>query len=117
VFAERLRARGATVDDFVVYRTVAPGAGLDALPHADVVTFTSPSGVAAFIEAFGMPGDLRVACIGPVTADAARAAGVEVHAIAQSYTLDGLVEAIVALVLPSPPRVPSSPPRKRGSII
>jgi uroporphyrinogen-III synthase len=98
VLAERLRAAGAVVDDVVVYRTIASGEATGvALPEADVVTFTSPSGVSAFIEAFGIPRDLRVACIGPVTADAARVAGIDVHAVAEPYTIDGLVHAVESL--------------------
>lgn len=116
VLADRLRAGGATVDDFVVYRTVAPGdLSHDVLPPADVVTFTSPSGVSAFVEAFGIPAHLRVACIGPVTADAAHAAGMDVHAVAARYTLNGLVDAIGTLAIAAP-LLPSSSPRQRGSI-
>jgi uroporphyrinogen-III synthase len=38
----------------------------------------------------------RIASIGPVTSEAAREAGLEVHVKAQRSDLDGLVEALLA---------------------
>ena len=67
----------------------------------DVVTFTSPSTVRnlAHIANANPLGALlkgvKVACIGPVTADAARALGVHVDIVASNHTIDDLVEAIV----------------------
>ena len=36
-----------------------------------------------------------VACIGPITAETARAAGLTVDVVAAEHTIDGLVEALV----------------------
>lgn len=38
---------------------------------------------------------VKIACIGPVTADTAREMGLRVDAVAESYTIPGLVEAMV----------------------
>jgi uroporphyrinogen III methyltransferase/synthase len=104
---EQLRKQGASVEEVVAYRTVAPeDLSLDRLQMilkqgVDVVTFTSPSTVrnlAHLANADGLGALLKgvkVACIGPVTADAAKALGVHVNMIASNHTIDDLVEAIV----------------------
>lgn len=102
--AERLRAAGVAADEVVAYRTVAahaPGA-LEPVLRArrvDYVTFTSGSTVRRLLEAAGGPGVLagaRIACIGPRTAEAARAAGLEVHVVARETTAEALAEAVAA---------------------
>ena len=108
VLPEQLRARGAQVDVLETYRAVPPGdvqPRLAAcLPDVDLVTFTSSSTVRHFVEA--MPGPLpervRVACIGPITAQTARELGLRVDIIAQEYTTRGLVDAIVRSRTPIP---------------
>jgi hydroxymethylbilane synthase len=101
VLPERLRERGATVDVLELYRAVAPpgltSALQGALPRIDLVTFTSASTVRHFIEAAGnqLPAGVRVACIGPITAKAARDAGLPVAIIAEEYTTQGLVDALI----------------------
>jgi uroporphyrinogen-III synthase len=35
-----------------------------------------------------------IACIGPITADAAREAGLAPSVVAEAYTVDGLIEAL-----------------------
>jgi len=104
---EELRMQGTSVDEVVVYRTVVPeDLSLDRLllilkQGLDVVTFTSPSTVrnlahVASVEGLGaLLEDVRVACIGPVTADAAKALGVHVDIVASNHTIDNLVEAVV----------------------
>jgi uroporphyrinogen-III synthase len=61
----------------------------------DLVTFTSASTVRGFMEAAGpierVP---SVVCIGPVTAKAARSAGLRVRAVARPHTTAGLVTAV-----------------------
>lgn len=104
VLPERLRAAGAEVDEVVAYESHADLEGIAALRAGlergliDVVTFTAASTVRAFVEVAGPDlGRARVVAIGPITADAARAAGVRVDAVAREYTTEGLLEAIVEL--------------------
>jgi uroporphyrinogen III methyltransferase / synthase len=102
-----LRKLGATVDEVVAYRTVIPNdVSRDQLRSivkqgVDVVTFTSPSTVRNLATIAGA-GDLeaifkgvKVACIGPVTAEATRELGLHVDIVASNHTIDDLVEAIV----------------------
>ncbi len=105
--AEGLRARGASVDDVVAYRTVpasldspASLAAMQALElgQLDAVTFASSSAVRAFVNGglWARRGhDPLVACIGPVTARAARDMGLPVDVVAVKYTIPGLVAALV----------------------
>lgn len=104
---EELRKRGASVDEVVAYRTIVPeDLSLDRLllilaQGVDVVTFTSPSTVrnlarvAKTNDLGRLLGGIKVACIGPVTADAARALGIHVNIVPSNHTIDDLVEAIV----------------------
>ncbi len=111
--ATGLRRRGAEVDEVAAYNTVhgdALGSLLDLL-HAgtvDAVTFTSSSTVRYLIEglAAGELGDARalellrrtqIVCIGPITAATAHEYGLDVAAVAESYTTDGLVDALIKL--------------------
>ena len=99
--AEGLRAKGWTVEEVVAYRTVAvagaPAALLDEAARADAVTFTSPSTVRAYLALAGeRPVPAVVACIGPTTAEAARAAGLDVAVEASGDGIEGLVEALGA---------------------
>jgi uroporphyrinogen III methyltransferase/synthase len=101
-----LRRRGAIVDEVVAYRTVKPeDLSSDRLQsilqqRVDVVTFTSPSTVRNLAEAAGpkhvgpLLKGVKVACIGPVTAEAARTLGVRVDIVAPNYTIEDLVMAI-----------------------
>jgi uroporphyrinogen III methyltransferase/synthase len=41
-----------------------------------------------------------VACIGPITADTARAAGLTVDVVAAEHTINGLVDALVGALGP-----------------
>jgi uroporphyrinogen-III synthase len=104
VVAELL-AQGAAVDDVPVYHTVPATPdpdGLAALRRGvDVVTFTSPSTVRNFLMLLGADArDLLrgaiIACIGPVTADAARELGLPVHVQPAGASAEGLVEALAA---------------------
>jgi len=101
VLADGLRAKGWKVEDVVAYRTVAlPAVAsrhlLDRVRAADVITFTSPSTVHAFLEVGGSAAvPPLVACIGPVTAEAARRAGLHVDVVADEHSAEGLVAAVV----------------------
>jgi uroporphyrinogen-III synthase len=102
VLAQGLRAGGATVTEIVVYRTVVsiPAGAPRAIAGADAVTFTSPSGVRAWHSALGTPA-MRVVCVGPVTARAATDSGFHVDAVADPYTIDGLMIALDRAFEPS----------------
>jgi uroporphyrinogen III methyltransferase / synthase len=105
VLPEGLKEQGAAVDVAVAYRTVNSGRKKEELlslideGEVDVITFTSSSTVANFIEIMGadfsLPPRVKIACIGPVTADAARKAGFRVDIAHQEYTMDGLVQSLV----------------------
>jgi uroporphyrinogen III methyltransferase / synthase len=100
VLPEALRERGAKVDVVALYETVAeepdPEA-IEAAQGADYVTFTSSSTVRNFLATVGdrSPDEARIVSIGPITSDAARAAGLEVHVEAARHDPDGLVEALL----------------------
>ncbi|MDP8981443.1 MAG: uroporphyrinogen-III C-methyltransferase [Acidobacteriota bacterium] len=91
-----LGALGAQVDVVEAYRNVIPSRRAE-LGSADWITFTSSSTVTNFLALAGREAlrGTRVASIGPVTSATLRAQGIEVHAEARTYTLDGLVEAMV----------------------
>ena len=95
-----LRAAGRSVDDVAAYatRAVDDPALAGAAQSADVWTFTSGSTVRGLIENVPLAQELAtakiVACIGPVTADAARACGLPVHATAAAHDVDGLLAAL-----------------------
>ena len=104
---DMLRAGGATVVEVDAYRTIQPAIDRDDLAAllscVTVATFTSSSTVhnlASMARAAGLrlPAALTgatVACIGPVTADTARDEGLTVDIVAEEYTIDGLIQAIV----------------------
>jgi uroporphyrinogen-III synthase len=108
---------GWDVDVVDAYRTIA------AVPTAeqrtevelcDVVTFTSASTVDQWVAAFGtdcVPA--TVACIGPVTADAARRAGFTVAVVAEVHTIDGLVDALVDHFAQRPDPKPKPVPKPK----
>lgn len=108
VLPEQLRARGAQVDVLEIYRAVPPADVqsrlADCLPGVDIITFTSSSTVRNFVDALdgSLPGRVRIASIGPITAQTARDLGLRVDIIAQEYTTRGLVDAIVRSRTPIP---------------
>ncbi|MCI0635081.1 MAG: uroporphyrinogen-III synthase [Actinobacteria bacterium] len=98
---DALEAKGWTPTRVDAYRTRMPRSlppeARDALRSGavDAVTFTSASTVRGFVRALGaLKGNPKVACIGPVTARAAREHGLTVHAVANPHTMEGLVEAV-----------------------
>lgn len=111
VIAEELRRAGAVVTDVVAYRTVIEDTlpendpdvyGLLLQGQIDVVTFTSASAVRGFTRIYGaeQAADLLkntvVAVIGPTTADATRQLGIPVTIQPPTYTVQALVDAIMA---------------------
>ena len=99
VLADMLRARQALVTEVSVYQTRVnmPGRAAYAVLSQgfDVLTFTSASTVEGFASVADLSADnVVVACIGPVTAEAARRYGFEVDVIAREYTTDGLMKSL-----------------------
>jgi uroporphyrinogen III methyltransferase/synthase len=105
--AVELRRKGAEVDEIAAYRTVVRPPDAEALARAlaerpDVITFTSSSTVRGFVASLGQanPAEalrgVTVACIGPITAQTARQAGLTPQIVAETYTMSGLVQAIIS---------------------
>ncbi|MBI4772267.1 MAG: uroporphyrinogen-III synthase, partial [Chloroflexi bacterium] len=106
--AAELRQRGATVDEIAAYRTLPAAPDPVWLAElrrgVDAITFTSASTVRNFAVLTAQTREVFetsrvspiIACIGPITAAAAREAGLPVHIIAprEAYTTDGLLAAL-----------------------
>ncbi len=96
-----LNEQGAHVDDIAIYDTVAcapsPEMRTELARGVDVLTFTSPSTVESFSHHVFREcwGSALIACIGPTTADAAQRLGLSVEIVPDTYTVDGLIDAIV----------------------
>jgi uroporphyrinogen-III synthase len=92
------------VDLVEAYRTVRAAQDdgtVERVRDAEAVTFTSSSTVTAFVEAFGAGSvPAVVVCIGPVTADAATAAGLSVTAVSERSSVDAVVETLVRVLSP-----------------
>ncbi len=125
VLVRELQRAGAIVDEIAAYSTLPVASndahGRDVLyllqtHQIDIITFTSSSTVRNFVqwltscterESVGVQepdpvgvrslinAQLKIACIGPITAQTAREQGLTVHIEAKEFTIDGLVEAIV----------------------
>lgn len=103
---ELWRSQGATVDVVPVYASVLETSSAASLREQltngwiDAITFTASSTVRNFVELLP-PGTweahqehVRIACIGPITANTAREMGLRVDVVANNYTAAGLVEAL-----------------------
>ena len=96
---------GAKVEIAPAYQTVLPKPKSNAFSKRlqsgdiDVLTFTSSSTVKNFLELTGKSlfeevKKTRIACIGPITAETAKDAGLKVDIIPKEYTVPALLEAI-----------------------
>jgi uroporphyrinogen III methyltransferase/synthase len=119
VLAAELRKAGAEVVEIGAYRTVRILPGDPGEPdlykmlleqQVDVVTFTSPSTVLEFVDIHGadaVADVLRttlVACVGPVTAQAALSLGIMPAIVPEEFTMAAMVAAIVRQL-----RTPAAP--------
>lgn len=118
--AVELRRLGAVVEEVAAYRTVTRPLDAQTVTAAlaqrpDAITFTSSSTVRGFLAA--LPGlnaaealrDVAVACIGPITAQTAREAGLTPRIVAREYTMPGLTQALVSyFTAPQPQGAASS---------
>jgi uroporphyrinogen-III synthase len=99
VLADELRARGASVDVVDAYKTVEvepTDEGLAALRRADAILVASGSAARSLAAALAPAERTLVVCIGPATADSARAAGLRVDLVAEDSTGQGMIQALVA---------------------
>jgi len=110
VIPRELRRAGAQVEVIEAYETVVPETSRQRLrqvlagnsrPHA--ITFTSSSTVKNFVDLLGLRAaraaikkGVHTASIGPVTSATLREFGLPVNIEARQYTMQGLVDAIVA---------------------
>jgi len=105
---KKITSLGATVDVVEAYQTVLPeydddrlGAFVQEGP-VDMITFTSPSTVDNLLHLLkGKPAEERIseakiACIGPITAQRAVEKGLEVTIVPDTYTMEGLFDAVVS---------------------
>ena len=104
---DAIMAAGGIAHEIAVYRTLPTRPSSDALSAlqagVDSITFTSPSTVQNFVELlrrekmdpFQLTGNPKIACIGPITERAAREAGFNVDLVAEQYTTEGLVSALL----------------------
>jgi uroporphyrinogen III methyltransferase / synthase len=110
VIGDELRRAGAEVAEVVAYRTTTASLERESdhdiyrmllERQIDAVTFTSASTVRNFVQIIGedQAVDLLnmtvVACIGPVTAEAAQQLGISTAVMPERYTVPDLVDALV----------------------
>jgi uroporphyrinogen III methyltransferase/synthase len=105
ILPEALRSAGCEVEQVTLYRTVRPGAlpadALDALRAGRVswVTFASSSTVENFLALIEPAGvsleGIKLAAIGPVTAETLRSRGLPPAVVARPHTVEALVDALV----------------------
>jgi uroporphyrinogen-III synthase len=116
VLAAGLQELGYEVEVVEAYRTVTARPqprDLGAVASARAVTFTSASTVTGFLEVAGAERvPPVVACIGPVTAATAVAAGLVVDVVATEHSVSGLVTALAdyAAGLAAPLKSPKTQP-------
>lgn len=103
---EAIARAGGVAHEIAVYKTVPAQPdpnGLAALKSGvDAVTFTSPSTVENFVEIvrragldpLHLPGNPKIACIGPITQKIAEEAGFVDLVVADEYTTEGLVKLL-----------------------
>ena len=115
--ASALRARGALVDDVIAYRTREAPEGSRALLRGalsdgpiDAVAFTSGSTARGLVK-LGLDESIDVlsipsVCIGPETADEARAAGFQVLAVSPAPNSDALAAATARALAFQPQEIP-----------
>jgi uroporphyrinogen-III synthase len=105
--AAALQSRGADVEEITAYRTeIAPPQSRARIhryvgrSEVDTVVVTSASTVHGLVRLLGDErralDRVALACIGPVTAAAARDQGFRPAVVAETHTVDGLIAALVA---------------------
>jgi uroporphyrinogen III methyltransferase/synthase len=108
ILPKELTRMGAQVEEIAAYETVMDTASTQGIRETlarggiDLVTFTSSSTVENFHQMLpegqqeALMAKVQTAAIGPITAETARRLGFKVDIEATTYTIDGLVDAILA---------------------
>ncbi|MBR2520134.1 MAG: uroporphyrinogen-III C-methyltransferase [Selenomonadaceae bacterium] len=96
VLPETLKNFGADVTIAPVYKTLAESPAQIDFDSIDLATFTSSSTVENFVAAHGVENLKKIpsAAIGTITAQTLKNFGVEAKIVAETFTIDGLVDAI-----------------------
>lgn len=106
---DAISAAGGVAHEIAVYQTLpaeADPTGLAALQNGvDIITFTSSSTVENFVEIVRragldplyLPGNPKIACIGPITQKTAQELGFVEVVVAEEYTSQGLVNLLCKL--------------------
>lgn len=107
ILPRSLRDLGAEVDVVAAYETETDGSNIGAVVDAlkkdgdVIITFTSSSTVKNFVSAIGEDRALlskaKLAAIGPITAQTMKKFDLEPDVVAETYTIDHLVEAVKKL--------------------
>lgn len=107
IIPDLLREKGVLVTEVDAYQTLAVTDGIEDLYRllqaggVHAITFTSASTVKNFCKAFEgysiepYLAPVTLAVIGPVTAEAARERGLEVDVVADTYTIQGLIDSLI----------------------
>lgn len=108
ILPEELTRLGAVVDEVVSYRTLQDQSNADqvrdrlAAKDIDMITFTSSSTARNFRalipdeQVADLLADVTIAAIGPITADTSKELGMPATVVADTYTIPGLCETILA---------------------
>ena len=104
ILSEELEKNGAKVSDVAIYKIKNPNRNIRKIKSIlkkkkiDVIAFTSPSGVKNFVNGFKNIADyikgVKIASIGPVTANAIEELGMKTDIMPEEYTIKALAEAI-----------------------
>jgi uroporphyrinogen III methyltransferase/synthase len=106
--SDGLKNNDIDFEELTVYRTVVEAAMKDAVQElliqnrVDYITFTSSSTAKNFVEILGnesisLLDKVKTVCIGPVTSQTAQELGLHVSAVADKYTINGLIDKLVEL--------------------
>ena len=117
VLQKKLTERGAKVEVAVAYQTVIEDSNAsdikDLLVNGDIdfITFTSSSTVSNFIKLIGkeiatkVPEKTKIVCIGPITAQTAVELGLAPDIVAENYTVEGMIDALINYVNTEPAHI------------
>jgi uroporphyrinogen-III synthase len=105
-----LKEWGMNVVEVTAYETVPATEGVEKVVHdlkegsIHFITFTSSSTVQNFVKALSKEAlpellvNVKIVCIGPITAETALKLGLHVSGVAEEYTIDGLVDCLIQLL-------------------